>query len=219
MSEKKKKRHHHHTILPYIATPLIYVLISLVIVVPIGIGVLNYSVNLVHKAQPSFPYSVSEIELNDSAYKPNFVKSGTVARPKIDSGDKIGEIKCKAFGLEGNVYYGENRVSFRKGAGMKTDVLPGDTGVCEIYGERAGVFSNLDSVKVGDKITLDTNWGEFVYSVADIKRGTEAPEETMPQGLMLVTSVGDKAFSNFNEEKLYVLADIESGPQLEEAVK
>ena len=50
---KKTKRHHkkHHTVMPYIVTPIIYVLIAMIVIVPASIGLMNTAVNLVHRAQ------------------------------------------------------------------------------------------------------------------------------------------------------------------------
>ncbi len=216
MSEKKKKRKKHRAVLPYITKPLTYLLISLVIVIPLALILLNYSVNLVHKAQPSFAFSISDIQLNDSAYVKSDVKSGTVKRPGLSAGDKVGELSCNGAGFSCNVYYGKNRISLKRGAGMTTDVLPGDRGVCEMYGERANAFKAVKNLKVGDTLTLDTSWGSFVYSVSAVQVSEQPPEDTMPQSLLLVCAADDTVYSNLNEEKLYVLADIESGPQLEE---
>ncbi len=219
MSTKKRKKKKHHALLPYFTTPAIYVLLSLLIVIPMCLILLNVSVKLVHKAQPSFAFSISDIELDDSAFKADNTQSGTVKRPTPASGDKIAELSCDSAGFKCNVYYGANRVSFRNGAGMYTEVLAGDTGVCKIAGERASAFAAVGNIKEGDKLRLVTNWGSFVYSVSKISTGTEPPEETMPQSLLLITESGDKAFSDFNEGNMYILADIESGVQLEEEQK
>ena len=216
MSEHKKTRKKHRAVLPYITTPLIYLLLSLIIIIPLCLVLLNYSVSLVHKAQPSFAYSISDVKLNDDAYKKSDVKSGTVARPVLKAGDKIGELSCSGAGFSCNVYYGENRISFRKGAGMRTEILPGDTGVCELFGERANAFKAVKNLKIGDKLKLETSWGSFVYSVSAVEVSAQPPEDTMPQSLLLVTANDEKVYSNLNEERLYILADIESGPQLEE---
>ena len=218
MSENKKRKtkRKHHTIKPYFTNPLIYFLLSMIIVIPIALLLLRYSISFVHKAQPSFDYSISDIEINDSAYKENVYDSGTVSRPVLHAGDKVGELQCREAGLSCNVYYGENRISVRNGAGMKTDILPGDTGICEMFGERSNAFRAVKNLKVGDTIKLNTSWGKFTYSVSDVVVDTQPPEDTMPQSLLLICAGSDKVFSNLNEEKLYVLADIESGPQLEE---
>ena len=219
MSTKKRKKRKHRAFLPYFTTPAIYVLISLLIVIPMCVILLNLSVKFVHKAQPSFAFSISDIELKDEAFKADGTNSGTVKRPSPAAGDKIAELSCEEAGFKCNVYYGANRVSLRSGAGMYTDILAGDTGVCRIAGERASAFSAVGNIKEGDKLRLVTNWGSFVYSVSKISTGAEPPEETMPQSLLLITESGDKAFSAFNEENTYILADIESGVQLEEEQK
>lgn len=216
MSSKKKKHKKHYAVLPYLTTPLCYLLASLIIVLPMSFIMLSFSVKLVHKAQPGFAHSVADITLNDDAYKPSAVTQGTVKRPAVTVGDKVGELVCENAGLSCNVYYGRNRISYRQGAGLLSKILPGDTGVTEIYANRCTVFKSLKNVKTGDKIKLNTNWGEFVYSVSAVKTDTEPPDDTMPQSLLLVCSSGDDVFANYNEEKLFVLADIESGPQLEE---
>lgn len=219
MSEKKRKRKKHRAVIPYITTPLIYLAASMIIVVPMCLVALNYAVNLVHKAQPSFSYSISDIELNSDGFVPSTQNSGTVKRPELKVGDKAAQLSCAETGLSCDVFFGRNRASFRQGAGMKTDILPGDTGVCELYGYRADTFKSLKNLKIGDKLKLETSWGTFIYSVSDITTATEPPADTMNQSLLLVTESDDTAFSYLNDESLYVLADIESGPQLEEVQK
>ena len=216
MSSNKKKHKKHHAVLPYITTPLCYVLASLIIVIPIGIIALNFAVSFVHKAQPSFAYSIADIELNEAAYTPSDVTQGIVKRPELSAGDKVGELECENAGLSCDVFFGNNNVSSRQGAGMSHEILPGDTGVVTINARRATAFKSLKNVKEGDRIRLKTSWGNFVYSVSSVTVSSTPPEETMPQSLLLACSSGDKVFANYNEEKLFVLADIESGPQLEE---
>lgn len=218
-SKKKKKSDKHRAVLPYITTPVIYVALSMIIVLPMSLIMLNSAVKLVHKAQPSFAYSVSDIQLNKEAYKPSKVNQGRVARPAAKAGDKVAELCCENAGLSCDVFLGRNYVSFSEGAGMLSDVLPGDTGVTEIYANRSTAFKSLKNVKTGDKIRLSTNWGNFVYSVSAVKVSATPPDDTMPQSLLLVCASNDNVFSNFNDEKLFVLADIESGPQLEEVKK
>ena len=218
-TKKKNKSDKHHAVLPYITTPAIYVALSFILVIPMGLIMLNAAVSLVHKAQPSFAYSVSDIKLNKDAYKPSKATQGTVHRPSVKAGDKVAELTCENAGLSCDVFLGRNYVSFSEGAGMLSDVLPGDTGVTEVYANRATAFKSLKNVKKGDKIMLNTSWGNFVYSVSAVKVSATPPEETMPQSLLLVCASGDSVFSNYNDEKLFVLADIESGPQLEEVTQ
>ena len=218
MSETKKKKHHKkkRVILPYITRPIIYLLISLVFIVPVCFGMLNMSVGVVHKAQQTLSKSISDIQLNDSDYTPSDKMAGTAELPALKAGGKIGVVSCDTAGLECSVYYGNNRVSYRGGAGLSSeDSLPGLGGEVLIYADASGGFKALENVEIEDIITFTTSWGVYKYEVTDFGISKNPPAVNERETLVLLTQSSKKAFALFSGEKRYVTADYISGPKAE----
>ncbi len=215
--EKRKSRNKHNTVRQYLLTPVVYVLISAVIVVPLCIALFGFTVSTFHKIQPSFSITGYDFELNDSSYTRSDVKSGTVTLPDLKFGDKVGELKIKSAGIDASVYYGRNILSHKYGAGLSSnEKLPGQNGTVYISANVATEFKSLKNLEAGDEISLNTSWGDYVYTVSESTTGLDAPDAKFPQTLMLYTENDDKVFSALNEEKLYVMAECKSGPQAEE---
>ncbi len=217
MSDNKKKtQKKHHTVREYVLTPIVFVLISLIVVLPLSFALLKFSISTAHKVYSSFSMTSYDFRLDDSTYTKSGVKNGTVTIPSIKYGDKIGELKIRKAGIETSVYYGRNIVSAKYGAGLKTsEKLPGQNGTVEIYANVSGAFSSLNKLEVGDEIKLSTSWGEYVYTVSDVTVDIDMPEAIFPQTLLLYTANDSKVFSTLNEEKLFVLSECKSGPQAE----
>ena len=217
MSNKRKKHKKRSAVLPYLVTPIVFVLITLVFAIPASLGIFGFAKNYVHRAQSKLGMTIEEYGVDDQSYAPGRVTVGNVTVPEVKLNQKIGELSCEEAGVSCNVYYGSNRITRRNGAAVSSDSkLPGFNGVCEIKGTRSTYFKGVKNIEPGDKITLTTAWGIYVYSVSAVTVAEQPPTATMPQSLLLTCSADDGAFSNFGESRLYVLADCESGPQAEE---
>ena len=217
MSKKKKKHKKRSAVLPYFVNPVIYVLIALIVAVPVSLGVFNVVKNYVHKAQNRLSIGIEEYGVRSEGYENSDASVGTVTLPVVRVNHKMGELTCEDAGISCDVYYCSNYVTRRSGAAMFSDsAFPGENGVCEIRGNRQTYFKGLKNVKKGDRITLRTPWGTYVYIVSAVTVSDTAPSATMPQCLLLRCSEDDRVYSNLSPEKLYVLAECESGPQAEE---
>lgn len=200
----KKHRKYHFAVLPYILTPIVFVLISLIAVVPAGIHMMNTAIDTVHKAQETL-----SIGLNDVEAKNNYDADaeGKADRPADVS--KFGEILCENAGLNADAYYGMNRVSLRNGVGVSAEAaLPGDKGIINAYGYASTAFKALKYVKIGDVITFETGWGVYYYMVTDVVTSNKAPVINADQGLIFAAAKDNNAFSCFDDEKLYVAAEL-----------
>lgn len=217
MADEKKNNKKHYTVRPYITTPLVFVLIALLVVAPMCFGLLHYAVNTVHKAQTVYIRSVADISLKDESYQPANDTEGTVKLPAIYVGNKIAQLTCEEAGINCSVYYGNNRVARREAAGLSTQhQLMGESGTVLIGGDTAGAFRNLETVKKGDTVVLRSNWGTFTYRVTGRKVLAEEPESEGKELLLLTTQKDKDAFADFSKEKLYVICEKVSGPQLGE---
>lgn len=198
------KHRKHYAVLPYILTPIIFVLISLLIALPVGKVLMNYAVNTVHKAQAELTMDFNDIQPNRAENENNT----SLDSISIQAGQKLGSILCDTAGVHTDVYCGLNRVSLREGAALKTDAsLPGSGRTVKIAGYRTTALKNIDFIKKGDIITFETTWGSFAYKVYAIKVQTESTEKE--GDLVIGTAVDTKPFSSYEDKQLYVYASPE----------
>lgn len=213
-NSKRKSHKKHYTVLPYFSTPIIYVLISLVAIIPACVLLMNVAVATVHSAQKTLTPDFCDISVNNE-YTPSAKTSGTVDIPKLAAAKKFGKIVCDNAGLNTGVYYGLNRVSLRNGAALNTKAaLPGMQNSVQVFGYSSTAFKALKNISDGDLISFETEWGTYSYSVYDICVLNNAP--SVEKGdLLLATDLGD-AFSFQNGKMLYVTARFVSGPTVKE---
>lgn len=210
---RKSHRKNHFAVLPYIVTPIIFVLISLIAVVPACVHMMNMAIDTVHTAQETLSIGLNDVEAKNE-YS-GVQTDGKASKPSDIS--KFGEIICENAGLKADAYYGINRVSLRNGAGVSSEAaLPGDNGVVNVYGYASDSFKALKYVEAGDIITFETGWGVYYYEVTDVSTSEEAPVLTADQGLVLASAKNNDAFSCFDDAKLYVVAELISEASEEE---
>ena len=220
-SKNKKKHHrsHHYTVIPYILTPIIFVLIAMIVVIPVSISGMNFAVDTVHKAQLTLVKDYNDIEA-ETEYEGSDKSSGIVEIPRLSTASKIGEIVCRNAGLNADVFYGINRVSLRNGVALEADGSKcGMGGNINVYGYASSGFKSLDNVESGDYIEFETLWGTYKYKVVTKSVLPNAPDISSKETLVLATSRDSKAFSAFDKSKLYVVAEKVSGPDAEEVAQ
>ena len=208
-SSKGSKQHSHvvkkkeRGVIPYIVNPIIYILVSLVVVIPVFMAFLNYSVNAVHNAQEVFTYDYNDVEVNS-------VRSDNKTLPYendlLGVCEKVGVLSCEDIGLKTDVYYGVNRVSLRNGAGLSTkSSFGGYDAMFNIAGYSTRAFKSLNNASSGDKIVFETTDKIYEYTVVNNSVGAN-PEPSVSSGMILSCDENSKAFSVFNSEKRYVVA-------------
>ena len=221
---KKTKRHHkkHHTVMPYIVTPIIYVLIAMIVIVPASIGLMNTAVNLVHRAQKTFTMDYCDVQVEDVEFVPGDTEAGQVKLPEIKAYQQYGIIECDVAGLKTDVYYGLNRLNLRRGAaGSSQFALPGQGGTVNVAGYNTTAFKSLKYVKKGDEITFTTCYGVYRYQVYSVIKSSSYKSIDVEDGESLILSCDypDGPYSNQRGEKLYVCCRLVSGPAVEEAAE
>ncbi len=210
----KRRRKKHFAVLPYLVVPIVFVLVSLIIFVPFGKIVFNKAVETVHKAQEGLTVSYNDLSVDNQAVE--FSNNDGIVVKSPVAAQILGTVKCESMGLYTDVYYGLNRVSLRNGAALKGgSSLFGQEGQAFVFGYSSTAFKALKNAEVGDIITVETCWGEYSYSVEDVKISEKSPNY---EGNVLVLSsdIDDGAFSCKNKEKRYVAARQISGPAVKE---
>ena len=93
--------------------------------------------------------------------------TGDFIRPSF--GEQFAVISCDALEFDVPVYWGSSRELFERGACQSSgSVLPGDEGNTVISAHEDTFFNDLYKLEKGDKITVRTKYGEFVYTVSEL---------------------------------------------------
>ena len=97
-------------------------------------------------------------------------------------GTKYGTIKIDSIDLSLPLYYGDSLKILRYGVGNNAgSYMPGEGGsVILAAHNNVGFFHNLDKVKVGDEIIIETNYGTFNYTVDNYKVVKETDLDAFP---------------------------------------
>lgn len=105
----------------------------------------------------------NEIDLD---YNGETSNEGEVVRPKF--GEQFAALSCDKFEFTVPVYWGSNRELFERGACQaSSSILPGDFGNTVISAHEDTYFADLYKLEVGDTVTVNTAYGEFVYTVTE----------------------------------------------------
>lgn len=107
-----------------------------------------------------------------AALRKQQVEDAAAAHESVQYGDKLGTIRVEGTQIDCDLYWGDSNAQFDAGAGCHaTDgcVLPGENGTVFIGAHTGTYFADLGSAKVGDRIYLDTDWGDFVYEITEMQ--------------------------------------------------
>ncbi|MGI6264624.1 MAG: class D sortase [Acutalibacteraceae bacterium] len=90
------------------------------------------------------------------------VKASAITFPAV--GDRFARITIEGVEGEAPVYFGDFDAQLQAGIGQYNGSLfPGCGGTALLSGHNNGYFHGLQHVDVGTRITLETNYGTFVY--------------------------------------------------------
>lgn len=86
---------------------------------------------------------------------------------KVVAGEEIGEVYFPALEVGMPVFHGVSEDELVKGVGhVPGSRLPGEGGNIVLSGHRDTVFRRLGELKVGDKVVVGFDGGEYIYKVA-----------------------------------------------------
>lgn len=107
-----------------------------------------------------------------AALRQQQVADAAAAREAVQYGDKLGTIRVEGTQIDCDLYWGDSNTQFDAGAGCHASdgcVLPGENGTVFIGAHTGTYFADLGSAEVGDRIHLQTEWGEFVYEITEMQ--------------------------------------------------
>jgi sortase A len=132
----------------------------------IAVGVSTVAVAGVQIYQMNSSSGRSYLPELDSSFDTNLVV--TLPKPKI--GDVIGSLWIPRLKRTIDIVQGTGTKELKKGVGHYVgSVLPGVSDNSVLAGHRDSVFRNLGEVKLGDLMTVRTDYGVFVYEVHKIR--------------------------------------------------
>jgi len=191
----------------YFRTPLTFVLVALVLLVPLSTVLYSQAVRAVHKMQEVLVIDYSELEVSETRYETYKESKRGMEKAELKPCEKIGVLRCDNCAVNTPVYYGINRVSLRNGAGLSADSrLPSEGGEIGIAANVSTYFKALSNVKEGDIFTFETSGGTYRYTVIETYVSDSADVDFVGEYLVLTTAENSKPFSYFSEKKRYVVA-------------
>lgn len=134
--------------------------------VVIAVGVSTVAVAGVQIYQMNSSSGSTYLPELDSSFSSNL--SLTLPKPTI--GDVIGSLWIPRLKRTIDIIQGTGTKELKKGVGHYVgSVLPGVSDNSVLAGHRDSVFRNLGDVKLGDLMTVRTDYGVFVYEVHKIR--------------------------------------------------
>lgn len=208
MSDKHstKKR---ATVRPIIITPIVFVLIALIVVVPVFIKGFYVLQGKVHEAQKTLTLTYSDVSVDDSYFNECAEEGVAQTRDALKLCDKLGTIECNNAAVGCDIYYGINRVSKRSGAGLSGNGgLFGEGKQIHIDGDASTYFKALYNVEKGDVFTVYTPDGEYQYTVKEILKTAEYSGKINGEYLLITTDISRDAFAHQNKERYTIVATL-----------
>jgi sortase A len=119
------------------------------------------------KRARSFDSSISEASL--AAERQSIARAAKLYRRDSHRGQAIGRLHIPRMGLNIVVVNGTDHDSLKKGPGRDLRTfMPGENRLVYIAGHRTtylAPFSHIDSLRRGDRVTIDVPYGTFIYTV------------------------------------------------------
>lgn len=143
---------------------------------------------------------------------------------KIDyplGGQLYGKVKIEKLQLNVPLYFGDTEEILRQGAGQfMGSVYPGELGTSLIGGHNVDDFGKLGATQIGDEVTLQTTYGNYVYRINQIevrdKKDKEINEmiyQRNDRRLILYTCYPIDSLGLTNE-RLFAIGEYVSGPMI-----
>jgi sortase A len=136
-------------------------------------------------------------------------EGATAAIP--NEGAEYGTVLIDSVDIDAPLYYGDTPGELLKGIGTYTGAyIPGKGHTVLLAGHNNTFFNSLGKVKIGDRVVIETDYGEFSYEVAAKKEITAADTsafdlEQEEENLILYTCTNDTVFGT-SENRTLVFA-------------
>ena len=211
----------------FVVTPVAFALVTLALLLGLNqvflapyLGLWNWflSTNASEQSDPA--------DLLSTAVKPETDDAETIPLSSITNPNECDRYATNTIeGTEVNapVYYGDNTTILNQGVGTYKDDsragIPGESKTILLAGHNNTFFNDLQSVEVGDVVTIETHYGTYTYTVEECKvleyNDTSAYDFTRTdENLILYTCYPFDALG-FTSQRYFVYASYTSGPMLD----
>lgn len=175
MKEKQKKSGRYTPLAVLIITPILIFMICTALTIVLGIkpyNKLTTYINIAFSDNMKMTTPASDLlkEMNDEVKEytkdpqASVSQTGEVIFPTF--GEQYATLKCEAIDLYVPVYWGSDNELLKKGAcQMSSSAVVGEVGNAVIDAHVNTFFENLNKLKEGDTVVINTNYGEFTYEV------------------------------------------------------
>ncbi len=203
MKEKQKETGRRTPVVVLIFTPLLVFMICTALTVVLGIKPYNKFTTYINvafsdKMKMTNPASELLKEMNEEVkeYKKDpqvsVSQTGEVIFPVF--GEQYATLKCDAIDLYVPVYWGSDNELLKRGAcQLSASTVIGEKGNAVIDAHVNTFFENLDKLEIGDKVVVNTEYGEFTYEVKQqvtfVKTDKKYVSPTKEEKLTLYTCV------------------------------
>lgn len=207
--ENKSRRHRkaRGAAYPYVNRTVTFVFASMFLFAPVMLIGLDKAKSTVADAQNYLTQGYYDVAVDEKQSD----KIGKEFINTIKIGSLLGTVTCEKVGLNEKVYYGNNRVSLRNGAGLDNkSYLFGMGGTSKLNGCSSSSFGSLYNIEKGDIITVTSNLGTFKYKVYKTAVSDKA-DSTKGDTLLLSTAKSSEPFAALDDENYYVYASLTDG--------
>ena len=213
----------------FVVTPVAFALVTLALLLGLNqvflapyLGLWNWflSSNASEQSDPA--------DLLSTAVKPETDDAETIPLSSItypNEGDRYATITIEGTEVNAPVYYGDNTTILNQGVGTYKDDsragIPGESKTILLAGHNNTFFNDLQSVEVGDVVTIETHYGTYTYTVEDCKvleyNDTSAYDFTRTDENLILYTCYPFDMLGYTPFRFFVYAEYVSGPVIERA--
>lgn len=148
----------------------------------------------------------------DTQYQGDTFEEGEIIRPVY--GEQFAVLRSTGLDISVPVFWGSGRELFERGACQASySKLPGDGGNVVISAHVDTFFSGLSNLRSGDTVTVNTQYGEFTYTVTELiefkKTNKKYVSSTEEEILTLYTCKKDVLGAS--EDRIGVICELTEG--------
>ena len=163
----------------------------------------------------------TEPETPPDASKGDTIPMSSITMPK--EGDRYGTITVGGTAISCPLYYGSSNASLNRGAGTFSNNLdvgiPGRGRTIFIMGHNHTFFSDLRHAEVGQKVTIKTHYGTYIYEIVDMKpvdyEDSSAYDLSRKEENLILYTCYPFSELGFTRQRYFVYCDYVSGPQID----
>jgi sortase A len=210
----------------FIVVPLVFVLLLAGVLGTVGASAKNMLLAHVETAMilgaPEIDYLPEGMTDSDPGLQSaGILKAGEADIPAV--GAQYGKIFCNEIDLAAPLYFGDDDTIFEKGAGQYVmSGIPGEGRPILIGGHDVSFFAPLENIKKGDEVSVVTDYGQFTYTVREIKiesvdEWSDKTLEDNQETLILYTCYPFGNVFGARADRYYVICDKTMGPVIPDA--